>query len=97
MVLNEQSSYKIFVSANASGPEKHAAEELQQYLFRITGCSLPIVQEANPQEKYVYVGFGEAPAPLLANIKPEAFGNEEYIIRSDGQHRHIIWRDRLFV
>ena len=86
MVLNGQSSYKIFVSANASGPEKHAAEELQQYLFRITGCSLPIVQEANPQEKYVYVGFGEAPAPLLANIKPEAFGNEEYIIRSDGQH-----------
>ena len=51
MVLNGQSSYKIFVSANASGPEKHAAEELQQYLFRITGCSLPIVQEANPQEK----------------------------------------------
>ncbi len=86
MILNGQSDYKIFVSGTASRPEKHAAEELQQYLFRITGCNLPVTHEVNLQDKYIYVGFSEAPASLLANINPQEFGNEAYIIRSDGQH-----------
>lgn len=86
IITNGQSNYKIFVSDKALPPEKHAAEELQKYIFTITGCSLPITHEAIPQGKYIYVGFSDAPASLLNNINPEEFGNEEYIIRSDGQH-----------
>lgn len=86
LVSNGQSSYRIFVSASASQPEKYAAGELQQYLYRITGCRLPLTHEADPQEKYIYVGFKDAPASLLSGIDTAGFGKEEYIIRSDGQH-----------
>lgn len=85
LVTNGESNYKIFVSDSALQSEKHAAEELQQYLFSITGCRLPVTHEVSPGGKYIYVGFAGAPASLLNNLTAKKFGSEEYIIRSDGQ------------
>lgn len=86
VIVNGRSDYKIYVSDSASRPEQVAAVELQEYLFRITGFRLPVTHEWNAQDKYVCVGFRDAPQSLLPDINPQEFGNEEYIIRSDGQH-----------
>ena len=85
LVSNGKSDCKIFVSQNALKPEKYAAGELQKYIHQISGASLPIVDKAKPGDKLIYVGFQGVPAPLLKELKPADFGNEEYIIRSDGK------------
>lgn len=79
------SNYKIFVSNNASPAEHYAAAELQEYLFKISGCQLPIVHDAGAQEELIYVGFQETPEWLLNGIDPQDFDKEEYIIRSKGK------------
>lgn len=80
-----KSNYKIFVSNNASQAGQYAAAELQQYLFKISGCQLPVVNHADAQEELIYVGFHEAPEALLSGIDPQDFDKEEYIIRSKGK------------
>lgn len=86
LVLNGKSSYKIFVSESALQPEKYAATELQKYLAKISGSTLPIVHESGKNQKLIYVGFKGAPQSLLKELKPTDFINEEYIIRSDGKN-----------
>jgi hypothetical protein len=86
LVSNGKSEYKIFVSKSATIPEKSAAIELQKYLKKISGATLAIVNEASPGEKLVYIGFREASAMLLKDLDTTNFGNEEFIIRSDGKN-----------
>jgi hypothetical protein len=86
LILDGKSEYKIFVSKSAIKPEQNAAAELQKYLLKITGFSMPITHEAVKGEKRIYIGFAGAPESLLKNIEPAGFGKEEYIIRSDGEN-----------
>jgi hypothetical protein len=85
LVSDGKSEYKIVVSKDASVPEKNAAIELQTYLEKISGCRLPIVNEAGTDEKLVYIGFKGADESLLKNLDTASFGNEEFIIRSNGK------------
>ncbi len=85
LIKNGQSKYKIFVSKNAIASEKYAAEELQKYLYEISGCKLRIVHQSEEKDRTIYVGFKDAPASVMRDIKPENFGNEEYIISSEGK------------
>lgn len=86
LVSNGKSDFKIFISKNAAKPEQYAAMELQKYLQKISGCLLPIVNENKTDDKMIYVGFQNAPHSLTHDLKPAAFGKEEYIIRSDGKN-----------
>lgn len=86
LIADGRSDYQIFISDSASAPEKYAAEALKHYLYRVTGCRLPVTHRADPQGKYIYIGFREAPASLIAGIDPSGFGGEEYLVRSDGRH-----------
>jgi len=74
--------FKIYVSENALLPEKYAASELQKYLTEITGLELPIVNTYNSETKLISIGFEGAPEKLIAGLKKEEFGNEEFIIRT---------------
>jgi hypothetical protein len=85
LVSDGKSDYKIFVSKKASKPEWRAAAELQKYIQKISSAALPVVSEAKPGEKLIYVGFQEAPESILKDLKTSDFVNEEYIIRSDGE------------
>jgi hypothetical protein len=85
LISNGKSEYKIFVSDKAIAPEKYAAEELQTYLYQISGCKMEITHRIENEAKLIYIGFHEAPQSLTANLNPSDFGNEEYIIRSDGK------------
>lgn len=79
-----KSEYKIFISKDALKPEHYAAGELQKYIEKISGAVLPIVHEAKPDDKLIYVGFKGAPESLLKDLKTADFGKEEYIIRTAG-------------
>ncbi len=85
LIKDGKSDYKILVSDNAAAPEKYAAEQLQTYLYKISGCKIDMSHHAEKNDKLIYIGFKEAPFSLLGNLKPDDFGNEEYIIRSDGK------------
>jgi hypothetical protein len=93
LVSNGKSDYKIFVSKNATIPEKSAAIELQKYLKQITDCDLEITNTADANAKLVYIGFQEADKSLLKDLDIHSFGNEEYIIRSDGKNLLIAGGD----
>ena len=86
LISEGKSNYKIFVSAGASEPEQYAATELQKYLEKISGCKLPITHQAGPEEQVIYVGFQEVPPAVLSGLDTARFGNEEYLIRSDGRY-----------
>ncbi|MDQ6480082.1 alpha-glucuronidase family glycosyl hydrolase [Dyadobacter sp. LHD-138] len=86
LVSHSKSDFKIFISKNAAKPEQYAARELQKYLQKISGCLLPIVNENKADDKMIYIGFQNAPHALTHDLKPAAFGKEEYIIRSDGKN-----------
>ena len=85
LVSDGRSDYKIFVSAKASVPEKSAALELQKYINKISGCKLEITNQPDVDEKRVYIGFKEAPQSVLNDLDTSGFGNEEFVIRSDGK------------
>jgi hypothetical protein len=78
------SEYRIYSSPAASPPEVHAAEVLQDYVARMSGCTLPIVHQAPADGKLVYVGFADVPASVLGDADPAAFGAEEYVIQQSG-------------
>ena len=78
------SDYRIYSSPSAAAPEVYAAEVLQDYVARMSGCTLPVVHEAPSGAKLIYVGFGDVPASVLRNVNPETFGGEEYVIQQSG-------------
>lgn len=85
LVRNGKSDYKIFVSKEATAPERNAAFQLQKYLGEISGCKLPITNQPDAKAKLVYIGFKEAPKALVAGLDIAGFGKEEFVIRSDGK------------
>src|ERR1044071_1032259 len=51
------SSYQIVIATNALPSERYAAEELQQYLQKITAVKLPIVTDADAlQGREILIG-----------------------------------------
>lgn len=84
LVERGQSAYQIYASPSATKTEHYAATILQDYVARISGCTLPIVQILGDQKKLIYVGFQDVPPSLLGDLDPAAFGEEEYIIQQTG-------------
>ena len=72
-----QSEYTIGLAEEADSLEKKAADELQAYLFRITGVRLP-VGPVVPKGRWILVGG--------ASRKPES---ADYAIRRIGKNLHI--------
>ena len=89
LVEEGTSDYRIYSSPAATKTEQYAAQELQDYVERISGCRLPIVHDrivrnSGADAKLIYVGFQDVPAAVRGDLKPGSFGKEEYIIKSVG-------------
>ena len=85
LVEQGMSDYRIFSSPVATKTEQYAASVLQDYIARISGCTLPIVHDAPADGKLIYVGFSGVPAAVLGDLNPAGFGKEEYIIQQAGE------------
>jgi hypothetical protein len=85
LIADGESDYQIFISSDALQPEQYAAKELQRYIERVSGVTLPITNQKPDNGKAIFIGFKEAPESILKNLPTDSFINEEYIIRSDGQ------------
>jgi len=79
------SEYVIVRGINASSSEITAAEKLQEYLERISGCALPIVTDEQPvQSKEIIVGKTNREGADTYQVDRDAFGDDGFILKTVG-------------
>lgn len=89
MVLTKdgKSAYTIVLSKDASPSEKHAAMELKDFLFQISGARLPIVTEGDFRPaKMIVLGDGDTLRELGVSIDFQDLGDEGFAIKTAGPH-----------
>ena len=80
-----KSRYAIVVAKDASQSEHTAAEELQEYIYRISGAKLALINEdkAADYKRYIFVGYSPKFGEKLGVERPED-GDEGFTYRSVG-------------
>lgn len=80
-----KSRYAIVVANDASQSELTAAEELQEYIYRISGAKLALISEdkAADYKRYIFVGYSPEFGEKLGVERPED-GDEGFTYRSVG-------------
>ena len=80
-----KSRYAIVIAKDASQSELTAAEELQEYIYRISGAKLALVNEdkAADYKRYIFVGYSPKFGEKLGVERPED-GDEGFTYRSVG-------------
>jgi len=80
-----QSAYRIVVADEASPATKHGAAELQKFLREMTGATLLIVSDKQPQgPKEIILGQNAHFRTLSTKIDLASLGNEGYVLRTMG-------------
>ncbi|MCD6308977.1 MAG: DUF4838 domain-containing protein, partial [Candidatus Latescibacteria bacterium] len=88
-----ESPYTIVLSGRASPSEKHAADELKNFIREATGAELTVVGEngAGPgTTPRILIGMGPAAETLLAGTGPvdiDRLGDEGFVIRTVAGNR----------
>jgi hypothetical protein len=86
----EASTYQIVISTNAIPSERYAAEELQQYLQKITHAKLPIVTDAERvNSREILLGDNAHLRKLKSKLDCDQLGEESFVLRTE--------RDRLII
>ena len=77
-----KSAYTIVIPANASLVEIQSGKVLQDYLYRITGVTLPVGFDS-AAEKSKEILIGNVNRPQLKKIDYDKFGKDGLLIRTD--------------
>jgi hypothetical protein len=85
---NGKSSYVIIIPAKATPNETQAAELLQNYVYRISACKLPIVTDATKPVK-TEISIGSTNRVPEAKLKT-AMTPDEFLIQTEGNKLMII-------
>ncbi len=81
-----KSRYQIVIGTNAIASERYAAEELQRYVQKISGVTLPIVtDDSRPGTREIILGDNEHLRRLGTNYNVAALSAEGFILRTDGK------------
>lgn len=89
-IRGSQSGHTIVLARDASPSEQRAANELQRFLFEMTGARLPIVTDKQTvQGPMLLVGRSEAVERLRVPIPWDRLGAEGFALRSEGEHTII--------
>ena len=86
---NGKSQYQIVVATDASVSEHTAAQELQNYLYQISGVRLPIISNDNTPGRHIYVGYSSNVAKLTGESRPSE-DDESFTYRRVGRDL-LIW------
>ncbi len=96
IVENGSSVYVIVVPAKATVIEQQAAELLQEYLKKISGCILNIVKDqTGPVKTEISIGFtNRVPSDVTADMEPDEFrvitAGEKLLILG-GNHKGVYY------
>jgi hypothetical protein len=86
-----RSAYRIVIAAAPPPSTRYAAEELRDFLAKISGVQLPIVADTEPaQEREILVGRSRRLSQLALAIDLAALGKEGYVLRTVGQRLVIV-------
>ena len=86
---NGKSKYQIVLPSDASESEKTAARELQEYIQKMSGATLPVTSDKKTGKRSIFVGFSPRVAALTGEQKPDA-DNESFTYRTVGRDL-LIW------
>lgn len=86
---NGKSKYQIVLPSDASESEKTAARELQEYIQKMSGATLPVTSDKKTGRRSIFVGFSPRVAALTGEQKPDA-DNESFTYRTVGRDL-LIW------
>lgn len=83
LVENGASPYTIVLPADPIPAEQTAANELQSYLQRVTGATLPIVGEASaPAENRIVLGTGALFKAAFPEIDPASLKHDGIVLKT---------------
>lgn len=89
LVISRQGrSEYVIVTAKAATPvEKAAARELQEHLKKVTGATLPIVEEtaAAADKPRIVVGASRLARKLLPSVDPASLGDDAIVLKTVGR------------
>jgi len=91
---NGQTSYKVQIDEGASSMEKHAAEELVDYLTEVTGASFLLTESSNPSSQpVIIVGRNALTESLVPELTDGSLGEDGFVIRKVQQNIVIAGSD----
>src|SRR5438270_6589263 len=80
-----KSPYRIIVPTSALPSERYAAEELQKYLEKLSGASLPIAADSEaPDSNEILLGDNARLAKLGLEIDFASLGTDGFVLRTKG-------------
>ncbi|MCX6993987.1 MAG: DUF4838 domain-containing protein [Kiritimatiellaeota bacterium] len=81
-----RTDYAIITNTNATAAEQFAAQELSDYLAKVTGAHFKVMSETNPAlpARAIYVGWTDFASKQGIDVK--SLGAEEWIIKSFGEN-----------
>jgi hypothetical protein len=80
------SRYRIVIPADAIPSERYAAEELQRYLAKLSGATLPIVTDAEaPVAREIVLGASSRLRARRFSIEFSRLGPDGFVLRSQGR------------
>ncbi|MHC1763503.1 MAG: DUF4838 domain-containing protein [Verrucomicrobiia bacterium] len=86
-----RSEYRIVIAADAIPSERYAAEQLQQYLERMSGAKLPVVEDTEAMAAHeIMVGDSWHARELLPDPRLADLGPDGFVLRADGGHLLIV-------
>lgn len=89
LISNGSSRYVIVLGENASPSEEFAATELQEILWQISGCRLPLTRDRDVvarDEHLIIVGKSSKLAQVEQNAGLEELGDEGFMIKTSGSN-----------
>jgi len=92
LVSGGESGYAIAVAQEASDAEVHAAKELQQYIDKMSGCTLPIVRDPDDSQvgPFICIGMSRIAARLKPDFDIAALKEEGIAIKTVGPNMLVL-------
>lgn len=81
-----RTTYRVALADNASETERFAAEELTNFLARVTGAAFPVVPESEAAGAVPAIYLGWTAFAGEQNIPLAELGEEEWVIRTVGDN-----------
>lgn len=85
---NGNSNYQIVLANNASPSEKKAAQEMQDYLYQISGVRLPIATVFDEKGRNIVIGYMPKVVELTGQPQPKT-DDESFTYRVVGRNLYI--------